>query len=103
MSVARDKAVFQDFHVADMSLAPWGHREIRIAETEMPGLMAVRREYGDSQPLRGARIAVPGLLTTGMLAQTLHVFQAARLARRRSPLGVLQYFLHAGPCRGGDR
>ena len=45
-----------DFHVADLSLADWGRKEIRIAETEMPGLMAIREEYAPTQPLRGARI-----------------------------------------------
>ena len=48
---------FSDYKVADISLADWGRKEIRIAETEMPGLMAVREEYAASQPLRGARIA----------------------------------------------
>ncbi|MDH5712041.1 MAG: adenosylhomocysteinase, partial [Gammaproteobacteria bacterium] len=47
---------FTDYKVADMSLASWGHKELRIAETEMPGLMALREEYGESQPLKGARI-----------------------------------------------
>ncbi|MGR3915152.1 MAG: adenosylhomocysteinase [Gammaproteobacteria bacterium] len=46
-----------DFHVADLSLAEWGRKEIGIAETEMPGLMSVREKYADAQPLRGARIA----------------------------------------------
>ncbi|WP_461482582.1 adenosylhomocysteinase, partial [Porticoccus sp.] len=44
----------KDYKVADISLAEWGFREISIAETEMPGLMAVRREYADRQPLKGA-------------------------------------------------
>ncbi|HET7675753.1 MAG TPA: adenosylhomocysteinase [Gammaproteobacteria bacterium] len=48
---------FTDYKVADLSLASWGRKEIAIAETEMPGLMAVRREYADAQPLKGARIA----------------------------------------------
>ncbi|GIX22994.1 MAG: hypothetical protein KatS3mg122_0225 [Caldimonas sp.] len=43
--------------VADLSLADWGRKEIRIAETEMPGLMAIREEFAASQPLKGARIA----------------------------------------------
>ena len=47
---------YSDYKVADISLAEWGRREIKIAETEMPGLMAVREEYGESQPLKGARI-----------------------------------------------
>ena len=46
-----------DFFVADMSLADWGRKEIAIAETEMPGLMAVREKYADAKPLKGARIA----------------------------------------------
>jgi len=56
MSVAAS-SINSDFHVADLSLAEWGHKEIRIAETEMPGLMAIRKEYGSDQPLKGARIA----------------------------------------------
>ncbi|MDR1854339.1 MAG: adenosylhomocysteinase, partial [Azoarcus sp.] len=46
----------QDYVVADIGLADWGRKEIAIAETEMPGLMAIREEYAASQPLRGARI-----------------------------------------------
>jgi len=46
-----------DFRVADLKLAEWGRKEIAIAETEMPGLVAIREEYGKSQPLKGARIA----------------------------------------------
>ena len=46
-----------DYKVKDLSLAEWGRLEIEIAETEMPGLMATREEYGKSQPLKGARIA----------------------------------------------
>ena len=45
-----------DYKVADLGLAEFGRKEIRLAEHEMPGLMAVREEYGRSQPLRGARI-----------------------------------------------
>jgi len=47
----------EDFKVADMSLAEWGHKELRIAETEMPGLMSIRKKYAAEQPLKGARIA----------------------------------------------
>jgi adenosylhomocysteinase len=47
----------QDFVVADLGLADWGRKEIAIAETEMPGLMAIREEFASSQPLKGARIA----------------------------------------------
>ncbi|WP_306357721.1 adenosylhomocysteinase, partial [Nocardia sp. CC213A] len=46
-----------DYKVADLSLAEFGRKEIRLAEHEMPGLMALRREYADVQPLRGARIS----------------------------------------------
>ncbi len=56
MSVAASD-VFSDYFVADLSLAEWGHKEIRIAETEMPGLVSIRQEFADAQPLKGARIA----------------------------------------------
>ena len=46
----------RDYHVADITLADFGRKEIDIAETEMPGLMALRQEFGASQPLKGARI-----------------------------------------------
>ena len=45
-----------DYKVADLSLAAFGRKEIQLAEHEMPGLMAMRREYGEAKPLRGARI-----------------------------------------------
>ena len=48
---------FSDYIIADLSLADWGRREIAVAETEMPGLMALREEFGVAQPLKGARIA----------------------------------------------
>jgi len=57
MSTKAAIAISDDYIVADMSLADWGRREIAIAETEMPGLMAVRGEFGEQQPLKGARIA----------------------------------------------
>ncbi len=46
-----------DYKVLDMGLAAWGRKELSIAQTEMPGLMALRKEYGTSKPLAGARIA----------------------------------------------
>jgi hypothetical protein len=46
----------EDFKVADLSLADFGRKEIRLAEHEMPGLMSIRREFQDAQPLRGARM-----------------------------------------------
>ena len=72
MSVAAS-SIFSDYHVADKSLASWGHKEIRIAETEMPGLMAIREEYKDNQPLKGARIAGSLHMTiqTAVLIETL--------------------------------
>lgn len=59
--------------VADMSLAAWGRKEIRLAEAEMPGLMAIREEYGASQPLKGARIAgcLHMTIQTAVLIETL--------------------------------
>jgi adenosylhomocysteinase len=62
-----------DFKVADLSLAAWGRKELELAEVEMPGLMALRAEYGDSKPLTGARIAGSLHMTiqTGVLMETL--------------------------------
>lgn len=64
---------FSDYLVADMGLAGWGRRELAIAETEMPGLMAIREEYAAAQPLKGARIAGSLHMTiqTGVLIETL--------------------------------
>src|SRR5215207_10435373 len=64
---------FTDYVVKDISLADWGRKEISIAETEMPGLMATREEYGPGQPLRGARIAGSLHMTiqTAVLIETL--------------------------------
>ncbi|MDQ2137418.1 adenosylhomocysteinase [Alcaligenaceae bacterium B3P038] len=79
MNTVTDKNVAQgDFIVADMSLAGWGQREIAIAETEMPGLMATREEYAASQPLKGARIAGSLHMTiqTAVLIQTLEALGA---------------------------
>ena len=62
-----------DYKVKDMSLAEWGRKEIDIAETEMPGLMALRAEFGKSQPLKGARIAgcLHMTIQTAVLIETL--------------------------------
>jgi adenosylhomocysteinase len=67
------KAVAQDYIVKDIGLAEWGRKEIAIAETEMPGLMATRAEYGASQPLRGARItgSLHMTIQTAVLIETL--------------------------------
>ncbi|MHB8765444.1 MAG: adenosylhomocysteinase [Deferrisomatales bacterium] len=66
-------AALPDYKVADLSLAEWGRREIRIAETEMPGLMQLRAELGATQPLRGARIAgcIHMTIQTAVLIETL--------------------------------
>ena len=66
-------STFTDCKIADISLAEWGYREIKIAETEMPGLMAVRAEYGPSKPLSGARITgcLHMTIQTAVLIQTL--------------------------------
>jgi len=68
----------QDFKVADLSLADWGRREIAIAETEMPGLMALRQEFGKAQPLKGARVAGSLHMTiqTAVLIETLKALGA---------------------------
>ena len=64
---------FTDYKVIDISLADWGHKEIRIAETEMPGLMGIRAEYKDKKPLKGARIAgcLHMTIQTAVLIETL--------------------------------
>src|SRR5919206_718887 len=62
-----------DFKVADLSLAEWGRKEIRLAQHEMPGLMAIRAEYADAQPLAGARItgSLHMTIQTAVLIETL--------------------------------
>ena len=66
-------STFTDYKVADMGLADWGRKEIAIAETEMPGLMSLREEFGASQPLKGARIAgcLHMTIQTAVLIETL--------------------------------
>jgi adenosylhomocysteinase len=66
-------ADFKDYVVADMGLADWGRKEIAIAETEMPGLMAIREEYAQSKPLKGARItgSLHMTIQTAVLIETL--------------------------------
>ena len=68
----------QDYIVKDIGLADWGRKEIDIAETEMPGLMAIREEYGPKKPLKGARIAGSLHMTiqTGVLIETLKALGA---------------------------
>jgi adenosylhomocysteinase len=71
-------AHFNDYTVADISLADWGRKEINIAETEMPGLMATRAEYGSTLPLKGARVAGSLHMTiqTAVLIETLKALGA---------------------------
>jgi adenosylhomocysteinase len=73
MNAVVDTNSKQDYKVADISLAEWGHKEIRIAETEMPGLMALREEYGSEQPLAGCRImgSIHMTIQTAVLIETL--------------------------------
>src|ERR1700688_3372925 len=72
------KAAAQDYVVKDISLAEWGRKEIAIAETEMPGLMATREEFGPQQPLRGARIcgSLHMTIQTAVLIETLEALGA---------------------------
>jgi len=78
MSAVLEKKPFSDYHVADINLAEWGRKEIAIAETEMPGLMAIREEYAASQPLRGARItgSLHMTIQTAVLIETLQALGA---------------------------
>ncbi len=71
-------AGFTDFKIADMNLAGWGRREIAIAEVEMPALMAIRREYAASQPLKGARVtgSLHMTIQTAVLIETLKALGA---------------------------
>jgi adenosylhomocysteinase len=76
-AVLKPKAA-QDCAIADLSLASWGRKEIRIAETEMPGLMAIREEFAKSQPLKGARItgSLHMTIQTAVLIETLQALGA---------------------------
>jgi adenosylhomocysteinase len=78
MSAVANVASRNDFQVADLSLADWGRKEILIAETEMPGLMAIREEFAKSQPLQGARISGSLHMTiqTAVLIETLQALGA---------------------------
>ena len=78
MNAVLKPAPSQDCAIADMSLAAWGRKEIRIAETEMPGLMAIREEFAKSQPLKGARItgSLHMTIQTAVLIETLQALGA---------------------------
>ncbi|MDB5945929.1 MAG: ahcY, partial [Ramlibacter sp.] len=78
MNAVLKPAVQQDRAIADAALASWGRKEIRIAETEMPGLMSIRAEYAKSQPLKGARItgSLHMTIQTAVLIETLQALGA---------------------------
>jgi adenosylhomocysteinase len=78
MSAVAQPTSNADFHVADLSLADWGRKEILIAETEMPGLMAIREEFAKTQPLKGARItgSLHMTIQTAVLIETLQALGA---------------------------
>jgi hypothetical protein len=86
-------AAATDYIVKDIGLADFGRKEISLAETEMPGLMATREEYGPKQPLKGARIA-------GSLHMTI---QTAVLIETLVALGFVQHLFDAGSCGRRDR
>ncbi len=77
-AVMTTNSKFTDYVIADIGLAQWGHKEIKIAETEMPGLMAIREEFAAAQPLKGARItgSIHMTIQTAVLIQTLEALGA---------------------------
>jgi adenosylhomocysteinase len=78
MGAASKTETFTDYHIADLSLADWGRKELNIAETEMPGLMAIRSEFAKDQPLKGARItgSLHMTIQTAVLVETLQALGA---------------------------
>ena len=79
MTAVAETKTLPDHIVADLALADWGRKEIRIAETEMPGLMALREEFGAAQPLKGARIVgcLHMTIQTAVLIETLTALGAS--------------------------
>ena len=71
----------KDYVIADIKLADWGRKEIKIAETEMPGLMAIREEFAATKPLKGARI-------TGSLHMTIQTAVLIETCKRSEPKSV---------------
>ena len=94
-----------DYHVADLSLADWGRKEIKIAESEMPALMAIREEYAAKQPLKGARVAGSLHMTiqTAVLVETLQALGAQRLQRLDQHRGLDRHVQAAGDARALQR
>src|SRR3569623_728744 len=90
-----------DFIVADLKLADWGRKEIRIAETEMPGLMAIRDEYAASQPLKGARVA-GSLHMTIQPAVLLETLMALGAAVRLASCNIFSTLDHAAAAIAAD-
>jgi len=84
MTALAQNTEFNDYKIADISLADWGRKEISLAETEMPGLMSTREEYGAAQPLKGARIAgcLHMTIQTAVLIETLTALGATGLHPR---------------------
>ena len=78
MNAILNTARTPDHVIADLSLADWGRKELKIAETEMPGLMAIREEFAKAQPLKGARItgSLHMTIQTGVLIETLQALGA---------------------------
>ena len=78
MNTVTDLKLNGDFAIADIGLADFGRKEIKIAETEMPGLMAIREEFAAKQPLRGARItgSLHMTIQTAVLIETLEALGA---------------------------
>ena len=81
MNAETKQTAFTDYKVADISLAAWGRKEIQIAETEMPGLMALRAEYKGVKPLQGARIVGCLHMT---LPSALPCFRIGRIRQTRA-------------------
>ena len=78
MNARLNTAVNADCAIADIGLADWGRKEIKIAETEMPGLMAIRKEFAAAQPLKGARVtgSLHMTIQTAVLIETLQALGA---------------------------
>src|SRR5947208_13701539 len=91
-----------DFKVADLSLAEFGRKEIQLAEHEMPGLMATRREYADSRPLAGARVtgSLHMTIQTAVLIETLAALGAEV---RWASCNIFSTQDHAPAAVGGGR